>query len=160
MHFYGCLGLQDACCWAVKYEYVQHKHQGQLNSHAGIRSCHHEHTSAHEARYSRCASLLQSRDTRFYVLMSVHMLCRHAFGDQYCATYLHVKEPGKLEVVSTPSGRGEKQTLEVHQFNGAGVAMGTYNVELSITGLAFASFQIALVFCLGKVVGSCCYCAA
>lgn len=76
--------------------------------------------------------------------MNATMLCRHAFGDQYRATDLHVKEPGKLELVFTPSGGGEKQTLEVHQFDGAGVAMGMYNTEESITGFAKASFEFAL----------------
>lgn len=69
---------------------------------------------------------------------------RHAFGDQYRATDLRVQEPGKLELVFTPDGGGEKQTWEVHQFDGPGVAMGMYNTEDSITGFAKASFEYAL----------------
>lgn len=93
------------------------------------------------------------------------MLCRHAFGDQYRATDLHVKEPGKLELVFTPSGGGQKQTLEVHQFEGAGVAMGMYNTEESITGFAKASFEFALEkqWCAAAsllLLLCCCYFAA
>ena len=57
---------------------------------------------------------------------------------------MRVQEPGKLELVFTPSGGGEKKTYEVHQFDGPGVAMGMYNTEESITGFAKASFEYAL----------------
>ena len=57
---------------------------------------------------------------------------------------MRVQEPGKLELVFTPAGGGEKKTYEVHQFDGPGVAMGMYNTEESITGFAKASFEYAL----------------
>ena len=83
-----------------------------------------------------------------HVLLHAHIadavVCRHAFGDQYRATDLLVKEPGKLELVFTPQGGGEQQKWEVHQFEGAGVGMGMYNTEESITGFAKASFEYAL----------------
>ena len=41
-------------------------------------------------------------------------------------------------------GGGEKQTFEVHEFDGAGVAMGMYNTDDSISGFAKASFEFAL----------------
>jgi hypothetical protein len=69
---------------------------------------------------------------------------RHAFGDQYRATDLAVKEPGKLELVFTPDGGGEVQKWEVQQFDGPGVGMGMYNTEESIKGFAKASFEYAL----------------
>ena len=69
---------------------------------------------------------------------------RHAFGDQYRATDLVVKEPGKLELVFTPDGGGEVQKWEVQQFDGPGVGMGMYNTEESIKGFAKASFEYAL----------------
>ena len=71
-------------------------------------------------------------------------ICRHAFGDQYRATDLLVKEPGKLELVFTPDGGGQQQKWEVQQFDGPGVGMGMYNTEESIKGFAKASFEYAL----------------
>lgn len=53
-----------------------------------------------------------------------HAYGRHAFGDQYRATDLLIKEPGKLELVFTPSGGGSPERHEVHEFDGAGVALG------------------------------------
>ena len=51
------------------------------------------------------------------------MRCRHAYGDQYRATDYNVPGKGKLELVFTPEDGGEKTTLEVHAFDGAGVAL-------------------------------------
>jgi len=50
--------------------------------------------------------------------------CRHAYGDQYRATDYVVPGPGKVEMVYTPEGGGEKTTMEIHQFDGPGVTMG------------------------------------
>ena len=78
-------------------------------------------------------------------LLTQQVCARHAFGDQYRATDLHVTEPGKLELVFTPSGGGQQRKWEVHQFDGAGVGMGMYNTEDSIKGFAKASFEYALM---------------
>ena len=78
-------------------------------------------------------------------LLTFQTCARHAFGDQYRATDLHVTEPGKLELVFTPNGGGQQQKWEVHQFDGAGVGMGMYNTEESIQGFAKASFEYALM---------------
>lgn len=51
-------------------------------------------------------------------------LYRHAFGDQYRATDFVVPGKGKVELVFTPEGSGEKTTLEIHDFDGPGVTMG------------------------------------
>ena len=51
-------------------------------------------------------------------------MSRHAFGDQYRATDFVVPGKGKMELVWTPEGNGEKTTLEIHKFDGAGVCMG------------------------------------
>ncbi|PZO87829.1 MAG: NADP-dependent isocitrate dehydrogenase, partial [Micavibrio aeruginosavorus] len=66
---------------------------------------------------------------------------RHAFGDQYKATDLKIPGAGKLTLVYEPSGGGEKQTFEVFDFKGPGVAMGMYNVDESITGFARSCFN-------------------
>ena len=59
-----------------------------------------------------------------HVPHTAHAYGRHAFGDQYRATDLLIKEPGKLELVFTPSGGGSPERHEVHEFDGAGVALG------------------------------------
>ncbi|HZH27174.1 MAG TPA: NADP-dependent isocitrate dehydrogenase [Azospirillaceae bacterium] len=69
---------------------------------------------------------------------------RHAFGDQYRATDFKVPGPGKLTMTFTPAGGGQPQTFEVFDFPGAGVAMGMYNLDESITGFARACFNYAL----------------
>ena len=49
---------------------------------------------------------------------------RHAYGDQYRATDYVVPGPGKVEMVYTPEGGGDKTTMEIHKFDGPGVTMG------------------------------------
>lgn len=69
---------------------------------------------------------------------------RHAFGDQYRATELRVKEAGTLTLTFTPKG-GTPQELEVFKFPSAGVAMSMYNLDESIYGFARACFNYALM---------------
>lgn len=68
---------------------------------------------------------------------------RHAFGDQYKATDVVTKGPGKLTMTFTPEN-GEPQTWEVFDFKDDGVAMSMYNTDESIEGFAHSSFQMAL----------------
>lgn len=68
---------------------------------------------------------------------------RHAFGDQYKATDVVTKGPGKLTMTFTPEN-GEPQTWEVFNFKDDGVAMSMYNTDESIEGFAHSSFQMAL----------------
>jgi len=68
---------------------------------------------------------------------------RHAFGDQYKATDFIANGPGKFEIVFTPKS-GEKQTMQVYDYPGAGVGMGMFNTDESITGFAHSCFQYAL----------------
>ena len=68
---------------------------------------------------------------------------RHAFGDIYRATDYKVPGPGKLQLVYTPT-EGEPVVMDVHDFQGAGVAMGMYNTVASIEGFARASFNYGL----------------
>ncbi|CAI8017855.1 Isocitrate dehydrogenase [NADP] cytoplasmic [Geodia barretti] len=70
---------------------------------------------------------------------------RHAYGDQYKATDIVVPGPGKVELVYTPSGGGEKQSFTVHEFeDGGGVTLGMFNTDKSIRDFADSSFQYAL----------------
>ncbi|XLR38640.1 hypothetical protein HN51_025798 [Arachis hypogaea] len=69
---------------------------------------------------------------------------RHAFGDQYRATDIVIKGPGKLKLMFVPNGHGEHKDLEVYNFTGAGgVALSMYNTDESIRAFAEASMNIA-----------------
>ncbi|HAZ13725.1 MAG: isocitrate dehydrogenase [Bdellovibrionales bacterium GWA2_49_15] len=68
---------------------------------------------------------------------------RHAHGDQYKATDFVTKGKGKLTITFQPEN-GEKQTHEVFDFQGDGVAMAMYNTDDSIRGFANACFNMAL----------------
>jgi isocitrate dehydrogenase len=55
-----------------------------------------------------------------------------------------VKEPGKLTLSFTPDSGAPPTRFEVFQFKGAGVAMGMYNLDESISGFARACFNYGL----------------
>ena len=69
---------------------------------------------------------------------------RHAYGDVYRAVEMKVPGAGKVTLTYQPAGGGAAQVLEVHDFKGAGVAMGMHNTTESITGFARASFNYGL----------------
>jgi len=68
---------------------------------------------------------------------------RHAFGDQYRATDFIVPGKGKL-TMKFEGENGELIEREVYNFKGAGIAMGMYNTDESITGFAYSCFNMAL----------------
>jgi len=69
---------------------------------------------------------------------------RHAFGDQYKATDIVVKQPGAMKLVFEPEDGSAPQVHEVFNFEKPGVAMAMYNVDDSIRDFARASMQMAL----------------
>jgi isocitrate dehydrogenase len=69
---------------------------------------------------------------------------RHAFGDQYRATDMVIKEPGKLTMRFEPAGGGEAIEHEIFDFPGGGVALGMYNLDDSIRGFARACLTFGL----------------
>lgn len=70
---------------------------------------------------------------------------RHAHADQYKATDFVVPGPGTLTMTFVPAaGSGEEIKHEVHQYKGAGVAMGMFNTDASIVDFAHASLKFAL----------------
>ena len=69
---------------------------------------------------------------------------RHAHADQYKAQDFRVPGPGKMKVVYEPDDGGEPVEYEVNHFTGAGVGMGMYNTDASITDFARACFNYAL----------------
>jgi isocitrate dehydrogenase len=69
---------------------------------------------------------------------------RHAYGDIYkCVEYV-IPGPGTAEIVFTPEGSGEAKRIMIHKFDGAGVVMGTHNVEKSIRSFAKACINYAV----------------
>jgi isocitrate dehydrogenase len=68
---------------------------------------------------------------------------RHAFGDQYRATDVVIKEPGTLSLTFTPKN-GVPVSHDVFEFKGGGVAMAMYNVDSSIEGFARACLNYGL----------------
>ena len=69
---------------------------------------------------------------------------RHAFGDQYKATDIKVKKPGKLTLRFVPADGSAVEEHEIFDFPAAGVAMGMYNLDESIEGFARSCFNYAL----------------
>ena len=69
---------------------------------------------------------------------------RHAFGDQYRATDMVVRGPGKLTMTFQPADGGDAITHEVYDFPGGGVAMSMYNLDESIRGFARACLNYGL----------------
>ncbi|MCC3306267.1 NADP-dependent isocitrate dehydrogenase [Sneathiella sp. HT1-7] len=69
---------------------------------------------------------------------------RHAFGDQYRATDMVVKGPGKLTMKFEPADGSETQEFEVFDFPSGGVAMSMYNLDDSIRGFARACMNYGL----------------
>jgi isocitrate dehydrogenase len=68
---------------------------------------------------------------------------RHAFGDQYKATDFKVPGKGKL-TMKWEGENGDTIEHEVFDFPAAGVAMGMYNLDESITDFARASMNYAI----------------
>jgi isocitrate dehydrogenase len=68
---------------------------------------------------------------------------RHAYGDQYRATDFLVPGPGKLRMIWEGED-GQVIEHEVFDYPSAGVAMGMYNLDDSITDFARASMNYAL----------------
>jgi len=70
---------------------------------------------------------------------------RHAHADQYKATDIKIPGAGKLTMVFEPAGGGTKQEWEVNTFKGAGIGMGMFNTDESITGFAHSCLQYGLM---------------
>jgi isocitrate dehydrogenase len=69
---------------------------------------------------------------------------RHAFGDQYQAVDLLIDEPGKVELVFTPSSGAAPAKYTIHEFSSSGVTMGMFNKTDSIEGFARSCMNLAL----------------
>ena len=69
---------------------------------------------------------------------------RHAYGDIYRAVEMKIPGAGKVTLTYQPAGGGPAQTLDVHDFKDAGVAMAMHNTRELIEGFARASFNYGL----------------
>ena len=70
---------------------------------------------------------------------------RHAYGDIYRATEMKNPGAGSVKLVYEPAdGSTPAQTLSVHEFKGAGIAMGMHNLQISIDGFARATFNYGI----------------
>ena len=70
-------------------------------------------------------------------------IARHAYGDIYKNTELHVDKPGKAELVYTTEDGEETRSL-IHEFRTPGVVMGMHNMEASVESFARSCFNFAL----------------
>lgn len=69
---------------------------------------------------------------------------RHAHADQYKAVDFLVPGKGRLEMRFTPDQGGQVISFTVNDFEAAGIALGMFNTDASITEFAHSSFQYAL----------------
>ena len=69
---------------------------------------------------------------------------RHAFGDQYRATDFLVPGAGKLSMRFEPADGSEATEYMVYEFEKAGVAMGMYNLDVSIGGFGSSCMNYGL----------------
>ncbi|MBL8519793.1 MAG: NADP-dependent isocitrate dehydrogenase [Betaproteobacteria bacterium] len=72
------------------------------------------------------------------------VVARHGFGDQYRATDFQFPTAGTLKMTFTPADGSAPIEKEVFKAPGAGIAMGMYNLDDSITGFARACFTYGL----------------
>ena len=104
-------------------------------------------TGSRQQRRETPKSLQSIPSFAFFLVLSL-LFCllsgRHAHGDQYKATDIVVKVPGKMKLVFEPTDGSAASTYEVFNFNGGGVGMAMYNTDASITDFAHASFKYAL----------------
>ncbi|MDR3139209.1 MAG: NADP-dependent isocitrate dehydrogenase [Treponema sp.] len=68
---------------------------------------------------------------------------RHAYGDIYKNAEMIIPGPGRVEVVYTPSGGGEKR-ITVADMPGPGIVQAVHNLDESIRSFARSCFRYAL----------------
>ena len=72
------------------------------------------------------------------------VIARHGFGDQYRATDFQFPGAGTLKLSFTPADGGAAIEHEIIKAPGAGVVLGMFNLDASISGFARACFTYAL----------------
>ena len=69
---------------------------------------------------------------------------RHAYGDMYRSAEMRIRQPGKVEIVFTPTDGSEPQRSLIHEFTQSGVVRGVHNLDASIRSFAKACLAYAL----------------
>src|ERR1700688_150877 len=69
------------------------------------------------------------------------VVARHGFGDEYRATDFQFPGAGTLKLSFTPAAGGEIIEREIIKTPGAGIALGMFNLDASISGFARACFH-------------------
>ncbi|MBL8213406.1 MAG: NADP-dependent isocitrate dehydrogenase [Bryobacterales bacterium] len=72
------------------------------------------------------------------------VVARHGFGDQYRAQDFAFPGAGTLKLTFTPADGGAPIEREIIKAPSAGIALGMFNLDSSITGFARACFNYAL----------------
>jgi isocitrate dehydrogenase len=72
------------------------------------------------------------------------VVARHGFGDQYRAQDFAFPSAGTLKLTFTPANGGDPMEREIVKAEGAGVVMGMFNLDSSISGFARTCFNYAL----------------
>ncbi len=70
-------------------------------------------------------------------------IARHAYGDVYKSVEIRANEPGVAKLVFEGKS-GNKQEIEIHNFDGAGVIQGMHNIDKSINSFAHSCFKFAI----------------
>ena len=70
-------------------------------------------------------------------------IARHAYGDVYKNAEMIIPGPGKVELVYTAADGTVTKEL-VHNYDGAGIAQGMHNLDVSIESFARSCFNYAL----------------
>ncbi|AWU39275.1 isocitrate dehydrogenase [Blattabacterium punctulatus CPU2] len=72
-------------------------------------------------------------------------IARHAYGDQYNAIDILIKEKGKLYLQFIPDNKKQKiKNFEIHHFITPGISMAMYNTDQSIYGFARSCFNYSV----------------
>ncbi|MFH1654309.1 MAG: NADP-dependent isocitrate dehydrogenase [Pseudomonadota bacterium] len=69
---------------------------------------------------------------------------RHAYGDLYKSVEMVVTQPGKAEILFTPTSGDQEIRMTIHEFKGDGIVMGIHNTDKSIRSFAKACVNYAL----------------
>ncbi|AWU44278.1 NADP-dependent isocitrate dehydrogenase [Blattabacterium punctulatus] len=72
-------------------------------------------------------------------------IARHAYGDQYNAIDILIKEKGKLYLQFIPDNKKQKiKNFKIHHFINPGISMAMYNTDQSIYGFARSCFNYSV----------------
>ncbi len=71
-------------------------------------------------------------------------VARHAYGDVYKNVEMRIPKAGTVSLVYKSDDGTISETLDVHKFDGPGIAQGQHNTDESITSFATSCFEYAL----------------